>query len=91
MCGQTIIASGRKVGPVVGDGKYLRISEVLDRLREAGYPDSESTVRRLVDAGELESYRPTIGGHRRITSASVDALISRRQAAPPGDLPVLPE
>jgi excisionase family DNA binding protein len=68
---------------------WLTLGEVLARLREAGYSDSESTVRRMVDDGELESYRQPGGssgrGHRRIKSESVDALIRRRQRGDPGE------
>lgn len=71
---------------MVGDGTWLTIGEVLARLRAAGYHESESTVRRMIDTGSVESYRTEPGGHRRIRAASVDALITRRRiSASPGD------
>lgn len=70
----------RRDGTVVGDGTWLRMAEVVARLRAAGYQDSESTVRRMIDAGELRVYRSRLGGHRRILAASVDALIEQRRS-----------
>lgn len=65
---------------MVGDGKYLRISEVIARLREAGFPESESTVRRMIDLGELEAYRGgRPGSHRRVTAESVEAWIAKNK------------
>lgn len=64
---------------MVGDGTWLTIGEVLARLREAGYSESESTVRRMIDEGAVESYRTERGGHRRIRARSVDDLIQRRR------------
>ncbi|MEV6693349.1 helix-turn-helix domain-containing protein [Micromonospora sp. NPDC051196] len=68
-------------GPVVGDGIWLALGEVLARLRAAGFSESESTVRRMIDDGTLESYRTERGGHRRIRASSVDELIDRRNAS----------
>lgn len=45
----------------------------------------QATVRALVDEGKLDAYR-TPGGHRRVTVASIDALLERARAridAPP--------
>lgn len=58
-------------------GEWLAIGEVIARLRAAGFTESESTVRRMIDDGELSAYR-TRRGHRRIDAGSVDALIARR-------------
>ncbi len=67
---------------MVGDGTWLSLGEVLQRLRAAGFADSESTVRRAIDSGELASYRqPGRGarpGHRRIKASSVEEMIRRR-------------
>jgi excisionase family DNA binding protein len=62
----------------VADDEWLTIGAVVARIRAAGYPDSQSTVRRLIDDGALESYR-TARGHRRIRATSVDALIADRK------------
>ncbi|MGJ3228937.1 excisionase family DNA-binding protein [Micromonospora aurantiaca (nom. illeg.)] len=67
-------------GPVVGDGTWLSIGEVIAQLRAAGFSESESTIRRMIDEGALESYRTERGGHRRIKAESVSALISRRNS-----------
>lgn len=78
-------------GPVVGDGTWLTIGEVLARLRAAGYTESESTVRRMIDEGAVESYRIERGGHhRRIRAASVDQFIAQRKN-PGAGLPPRPE
>jgi excisionase family DNA binding protein len=69
-------------GDVPGDSTWLTFGETLARLRAAGFTESESTVRRMIDDGEIESYRtergPNRRGHRRIKAESVDALIRRR-------------
>lgn len=65
---------------MVGDGAWLSIGEVLARLRAAGFSESESTVRRMIDEGVLDSYRTERGGHRRIKAESVTALIQKRSA-----------
>ena len=65
---------------MVGDGKYLSTGEVVEELRAAGYDDSESTVRRLIDAGVLKAYRTETGGHRRVLATSVADLLRRRAA-----------
>ena len=64
---------------MVGDGTWLTIGEVLARFRAAGFGESESTVRRMIDDGALESYRTERGGHRRVRAASVDEFIRRRR------------
>jgi excisionase family DNA binding protein len=74
---------------VVGDGKWLTTGEVVKALREAGYDESEQTVRRMIDAGKLDAYRTEAGGHRRVTAKSVEVLIAARRrgedsAAEPG-------
>jgi len=69
--------------PVVGDGRYLRIAEVVALLREAGYSDSESTVRRMCDDGTLQTYRLSRQGHRRVLASSVRDLIERRRPKTP--------
>ncbi|MEU5950532.1 helix-turn-helix domain-containing protein [Micromonospora sp. NPDC047465] len=71
-------SAGLTGGPVVGDGTWLAIGEVIARLRAAGFSESESTVRRMIDDGTLESYRTERGGHRRIKAESVADLIRRR-------------
>ncbi|WKU03771.1 excisionase family DNA-binding protein [Micromonospora sp. HUAS LYJ1] len=53
---------------------------MLARLRAAGFSESESTVRRMIDEGVLDSYRTERGGHRRIKAESVTALIQKRSA-----------
>ena len=65
-------------GGRVADETWLTIGEVLTRLRAAGFTESESTVRRMIDDGEVKSYRTKRGGHRRIDAASLAALIRRR-------------
>ena len=65
---------------MVGDGTWLTIGEVLAKLRAAGYTDSESTVRRMIDDGLLASHRTMRGGHRRVKASSVDELIAARKA-----------
>ena len=70
---------------MVGDGRWLSTGEVVDRLRAAGYNESEQTVRRLIDAGWLESYRTEGGGHRRVSAKSVDGLIAARQRGDGGE------
>lgn len=76
-------STGLTGGPVVGDGTWLSTGEVIDRLRAAGFTESESTVRRMIDvladSGELNSYRTEPGGHRRIKATDIDNLIRRRQ------------
>ncbi|MBM0274155.1 helix-turn-helix domain-containing protein [Micromonospora sp. STR1s_6] len=53
---------------------------MIARLRAAGFSESESTVRRMIDDGDLESYRTERGGHRRVKAQSVESLIQRRAA-----------
>ena len=71
---------------MVGDGTWLTIGEVIARLRAAGFTESESTVRRMIDDGVLVSRRTERGGHRRVTAASAGELI-RRWSQPDGELP----
>jgi excisionase family DNA binding protein len=61
----------------VPEKQWLTIGEALARLRAEGFTESESTIRRMVDDGEVESYR-TRRGHRRVDAASLAALIARR-------------
>ncbi|GAA2516425.1 hypothetical protein [Winogradskya humida] len=72
------------------DETWLSLGEVIARFRAAGFPDSESTIRRLIDDGEIESYRSERAGgrrgHRRMKAASVDALFARRSRDNSGDL-----
>lgn len=79
-------STGLVGGPVADDG-WLTIGEVVARIRAAGYPDSESTVRRMVDDGELGEVYRSRGGHRNVKPAGVEALICRRrsQQPPAGD------
>jgi excisionase family DNA binding protein len=72
--------AGLAGGLVVDGEEYLTIGEVLVRLHAAGFRDKESTLRRLIDAGELDSYRDGPRRRRRVSSASVDALIARRRS-----------
>ncbi|MEU8821782.1 hypothetical protein [Actinoplanes sp. NPDC048796] len=64
------------------EATWLSLGDVIARFRAAGYSDSESTIRRLIDDGEIESYRaerrPGVRGHRRMRASSVDALLTRR-------------
>ncbi|WP_346536924.1 helix-turn-helix domain-containing protein [Micromonospora sp. DPT] len=71
-------STGLAGGTVVGDGTWLTIGEVLAKLREAGFTDSESTVRRMIDDGQLKSHRTERGGHRRVRATSVEDLIASR-------------
>ena len=68
---------------VADDATWLSLGEVVARFRAAGYSDSESTIRRLIDDGEIESYRVERRGggrgHRRMRAASVDTLLDRRR------------
>jgi excisionase family DNA binding protein len=79
---------------MVGDGTWLSLGEVLAMLREAGFTESESTIRRMIDDGEIESYRVERGGkrrgHRRIKASSVDELVRRRNIAVEGQ-PATPD
>lgn len=70
--------TGLTGGQVADDG-WLRISEALGRLRAAGFTESESTVRRMIDDGEIASYR-TRRGHRRIDPRSLAVLINSRSS-----------
>jgi excisionase family DNA binding protein len=67
---------------VVGGDEWLTVAEAVQKLRDAGYPESHQTVRRLADAGHLMSYRTEAGAHRRIRAESVDALIRARRGEP---------
>ena len=65
------------------DATWLSLGEVVARFRTAGYSDSESTIRRMIDDGEIESYRSErrdgVRGHRRMKASSVEALLERRR------------
>lgn len=65
-------------GAVVGDGTWLKLSEVIARFRAAGLPDSESTIRRMLDDGDFGRVDKTARGHRRATAAGVDEYLKRR-------------
>lgn len=58
---------------MVGDGKYL---STLEASVISG--DSESTIRRLFDDGELDGYRTERGKHRRILRTSLDEFLAKR-------------
>jgi hypothetical protein len=62
---------------VVGDGKTLRLAEVMERLAPFGY--TEDRVRETAAAGYLKVTRPPKIGrgtpHRRFYTESVDALV----------------
>lgn len=78
MTGMTRLAnladlSSPEVVSVVGDGTHLSVKEVV-----ALTGDSESTVRRLFDAGTLTGYVTERGGHRRILKTSVDEFLAER-------------
>ena len=66
------LAASRAV-TVVGDGKYLSTQEAPELSG-----DSESTIRRLFDDGELDGYRTERGGHRRILRTSLDEFLAKR-------------
>lgn len=65
---------------------YLTVNQVRTRLLDAGYTDSGSTIRRLLDEGAFgpegeDWYRTERGGYRMISAAAVDRLIGRRKSA----------
>lgn len=61
--------------------EWLAFGDVVGRLKAAGFAESPSTIRRMIDDGELVSYRARKGGHRRVSASSVAALIARRGLA----------
>jgi len=54
------------------DDGWLTIGEVLARVRAAGYPESESTIRRMADDGELGEVHRSRGGRRHVRAEAVD-------------------
>lgn len=64
------------------DETWLSLGEVIRRFREFGFEDSESTIRRLIDDGVIESYRVAKSGgrrgHRRMLATSVEAHLRDR-------------
>lgn len=63
---------------VVGDGTWLKLSEVIARFRDAGLADSESTIRRMMDDGVFGPLDVTHGRHRRARAAKVEAYLTER-------------
>lgn len=59
---------------LVGDGTYLTVGEAMDRLKAAGCPASDSTVRAYIERDQLRAWY-TGGGHARIEPDSVDELV----------------
>lgn len=72
----------RRTPRLTGLGDWLSMGEIMARVKAAGLPDSESTIRRTVDklAGDntFTSYRTDIGGYRRIKAVDIDAWIAGR-------------
>lgn len=64
---------------VVGDGTWLKLSEVIARFRAEGLADSESTIRRMMDQEVFGPLDVTHGGHRRAKSASVESYLRGRR------------
>ena len=62
---------------MVGDGTWLKLSEVMERL-DRHPAATERWVRQLADGGYLATIRPVSVGrgtsHRRIAAASITAL-----------------
>lgn len=81
---------------IMGEAKTTRVNAPLARTecstREAArlLGVSVSTVQLWVDGGELEAWK-TVGGHRRVSVASVERLLQRQHgtanAAAPGTAP----
>lgn len=63
---------------VVGDGTWLKLSEVIAKFRAAGFADSESTIRRMMDDGVFGPLDVTHGRHRRARAAKVEEYLKRR-------------
>jgi hypothetical protein len=80
---QGLLCLAREIGVGV-EKTWLKVSEVAARLREAGYTDSLDTIRRGVDRGHYgdkgTGWYVTDTGYRMVSSAAVDALISRRSS-----------
>jgi DNA-binding transcriptional regulator PaaX len=72
---------------VVGDGTWLSMGEVVQLYRDAGFPESETTIRieidRAITVGEVESYRTT-GRFRRMKASDVKACLAVKRL-PPGE------
>lgn len=66
---------------MVGDGRWLAISEVVARFRDAGYPDSVNTIRRLFDQGAFTETYTADSGYRYVSAAAVDAYLAARRSA----------
>lgn len=71
-------------GGRVPDDPWLRVGDVVDMLRAAGYTDSRATVSRAIDAGRYgkqgtDWYR-TDGQYRMVRCSAVRANIARRQS-----------
>ena len=64
----------------MADSEYLSTRQAALRLGV-----SLGTVQNMVESGALEAWK-TAGGHRRIPSASVDALLARRRNLTPSAL-----
>lgn len=69
---------------MVGNDTWLKLSEVIARFRASGLPDSESTIRRMLDDGEFGRVDKTAGRHRRVKAAGVDEYLKRRTSDPSG-------
>lgn len=69
---------------VRGDG-WLQVGEVVDAFREAGWGDSASTIRRLIDKGHFGETWVSESGYRHVSAASVALFLSKRpkRAHPP--------
>ena len=63
---------------MVGDGTWLNLGEVIERFRAVHLSDSESTIRRAIDDGELGDSHVTPGGHRRVRASALDAYLAKR-------------
>lgn len=67
---------------VVGDGTWLKLSEVIARFRTAGLADSESTIRRMMDQGVFGDLDVTHGRHRRARTSNVESYLRSRRGDP---------
>lgn len=57
---------------MASNDSWLTIGQVLTRVRAAGYPESESTLRRMADDGELGEVYRSRGGRRHVRAEAVD-------------------
>lgn len=74
--------------PIDSDERpYLSTQEAADRLGV-----SRTTVQQMVESGRLKAWK-TLGGHRRIDRAALDALRAAQEAGPAdrGTVPPAPE